>query len=53
MAEKDKGGNSKDQKWLAKFDQDLRDNKFYGKVTLSYQNGKIIHYEKRVTGRPE
>lgn len=47
-----KGVRPKDQAWLQKHDQDLRDHKYWGKLILEYQGGKIIRYEERRTGKP-
>ena len=44
---------NKDLTWLKKFATLLQNDKFYGKVVLIYQKGRITTYHKTETGKPE
>ena len=40
-------------KWLVKFITDLIARKFFGKIIVSFENGKIVHLRKEESIKPE
>lgn len=43
----------RDLTWLNRFAKELRRSHFYGKVELTYQDGKIVGYYQKISGKPE
>lgn len=43
----------KDLTWLNKFAKELRNKRFFGKIELIYQNGKIVNCNQLESIKPE
>jgi hypothetical protein len=39
--------------WIIKFIKDLISRKYYGKITLSFEQGKIVNVKKSENIKPE
>ncbi|MBW2052726.1 MAG: hypothetical protein JRI85_10890 [Deltaproteobacteria bacterium] len=43
----------KDLTWLARFANILKDQRFYGKIELIYQDGRIVNCKKEESIKPD